>query len=461
MMLEREALCRYASAAVGPNLPARVRASLRPYAVVALLSGFYGSFALYLGFTTLASALFLFSFLLIPAAALTDRFVFDGKRLTRTGFLPMLWALLTGARPRLRLADIERIETHILRGIRQGGRVFLKYRTLVIGREVVYAFDSGSAGYRRMARSLFAAVSDPVLDAASVDLRDHLDDPAIVARRAANSEIPSTSVLEQAERRNRGGVRRIGQRTSPEYAARLQKIGNELRISGSLIRALEAFRRAAVAHPENAGILLDYGTCMRAVARAERDGRLDHRGMALIRLAGMRAGNDGELLSRLGERFYDIGDWKRSSSSFKRAVQLATHPFRAARGLAELALAEGKLAHVIHNFAAAAEFASTPALRRWSRREQDYFARLNSDEDYMEMEISRVNLLDAIDRIRGTSLRIGLIGIPVIFGGFLLEDGTLANFGWALSAIGSLIWSVGSVARRPFNSRIPADLEAE
>ena len=69
-------------------------------------------------------------------------------------------------------------------------------------------------------------------------------------------------------------------------------------------------------------------------------------------------------------------------------------PFR------EIALREGKIAHVIHHFGSATHVAETPALRRWSKAEADYFARLNDDEEYMDMEVSRVNMLDTVERAR-------------------------------------------------------------
>ena len=137
------------------------------------------------------------------------------------------------------------------------------------------------------------------------------------------------------------------------------------------------------------------------------------------------------------------------------------HHFRAARGLAEAALRAGKIAHVIHHFAAAGRVAETPALRRWSRGEADYFARLNADEEYMEMEVSRVNLLETIERSRRTALRIALLAFPSVFVGVFFEDELIANIGWAVTTVALLIWTGMVITARMLSRRIPYELVTE
>ena len=80
--------------------------------------------------------------------------------------------------------------------------------------------------------------------------------------------------------------------------------------------------------------------------------------------------------------------------------------FRAALGLAEIALRESKLAYVIHHFSTANRVSETPALRRWTRGEVAYFSNLNNDDEYLEMEISRVNLLETLDTLKNVE-RVG------------------------------------------------------
>jgi hypothetical protein len=108
--------------------------------------------------------------------------------------------------------------------------------------------------------------------------------------------------------------------------------------------------------------------------------------------------------------------------------------------MAEMALREGKIAHVIHQFSAAGRLADSNAQRRWARGEADYFARLNDDEDYLELEISRMNLVERLERYQKTTLRAVLFGFPLILIGVLAEEFTVANVGWAVSAIAIAIW---------------------
>lgn len=178
----------------------------------------------------------------------------------------------------------------------------------------------------------------------------------------------------------------------------------------------------------------------------------------MMRLAEKRAGNDGELLSRLGESYFQVGDWRRASQVFRRTAENVGESFRSLRGLAELSLREGKIAHVIHNFAAANRLATSPALKRWSKGEVDYFSRLNEDDEYMELEVSRVNLVDSLAAWRSTALRVTAFGLPLIGSGILFQLELVANLGWALSGIAIIVWATLSVLERMLAARIPLDL---
>src|SRR5207248_113044 len=132
--------------------------------------------------------------------------------------------------------------------------------------------------------------------------------------------------------------------------------------------------------------------------------------------------------------------------------------FRIARGLAEIALREGKIAHVILHFATANRVAESPALRRWTKGESEYFSRLNADDEYMEMEIGRVNLLEMLEKSKKTALRIAFVGVPAILAGVILEDDLIANIGWAISSVALLIWTGLIVSVRLLTPRLPYDL---
>ena len=161
---------------------------------------------------------------------------------------------------------------------------------------------------------------------------------------------------------------------------------------------------------------------------------------------------------RLGEWYFQIGEWRRAGNVFQNALERIGENFRTARGLAEIALREGKIAHVIHHFSTANRIAETPSLRRWSRSEAEYFSHLNSDEEYMELEIGRVNLLETVERSKKTALRIAFLAFPAIMIGILLEDSLIANIGWAVSCVSLLVWAGLIISTSLLGQRIPHDL---
>src|SRR5205807_7896157 len=167
--------------------------------------------------------------------------------------------------------------------------------------------------------------------------------------------------------------------------------------TGHLSRALEAFRRALLFRPADPHLLFEFARCLQSFAGTRHDKGLERKALAVMRLAERRAENDGDLLARLGEAYFQIGEWRRAGIVFQTALDRVGESFRTARGLAEIALREGKIAHVIHHFSTANRLAKTPALRRWTKGEADYFSRLNSDDEYMEMEVGRVNLRETLE----------------------------------------------------------------
>jgi hypothetical protein len=126
--------------------------------------------------------------------------------------------------------------------------------------------------------------------------------------------------------------------------------------------------------------------------------------------------------------------------------------------MAEMALREGKIAHVIHHFNTANRIADSTALKRWARGEADYFTRLHNDEEYLELEISRMNLIERLDRYQKTALRIVLFGFPLILVGVLADEEGVANVGWAISTLAIAVWFGMSVTQRFMGGRIPVDM---
>jgi tetratricopeptide (TPR) repeat protein len=380
--------------------------------------------------------------------------------------LPRVWAYLNGFRFRLKLTDIEQIETQALRTLKRGGNVFYLYRTSISGKGLKFVFASRGDDYRRMIHQIFPRVSENVLDNRSLELRDYLRDPKEVLLKAEFEHIPSADVLEDSvaslekhDKANRG-KREIGS-AEIERANYLRALANELRLSGHLLRALETFRRALILHPQDGWLLFEAARCLNSFAGSERNQKLYRKSLAMLRLSEKRAAGDKELLARLGESYFQFGDWERARIVFQKSIDRFEDSFRSLRGMAEIALREGKIAHVIHNFLAANRLAETPALRRWTQGEADYFSHLNDDDDYMDMEISRINLLETLESSKRTTLKIAVVGFPAILIGVTLGEELISNLGWAVSAVALLIWSGLLMSVNLFSDRIPYELVEE
>ena len=455
------------SSAVSDQITA-IRVSPNGYLTALFLTTFAGGFFVYLEQDLIALLVLAFGFAVFPFLAWTDRIEFDGKRLTRTGFLPRFWAWLNASRCRLKISDIEQVESQALRALKRGGNVFYRYRTIVRGKDLRFAFASGGEDYRQMIRRIFPLLHENVLDNRSIELRDYLQDSKETLMKAAFAHIPSAEVLESTFKdfqtadknpnaKSEDEIVGDDQRERAEY---LHQLANELRLSGYLLQSLEAFRRALILTPKNAWLIFDFARCLHSFAGSEKNSRLRRKAFAALRLAMRRGKTDGEFLARIGESYFQYGDWRRAAEAFEKAKEIVETNFRSARGLAEIALREGKIAYVILHFAAAHRIAETPALRRWTRNENEYFSRLNADEDYMEMEISRVNLLETLDSSKKTCLKIALLGFPVIVFG-LLNDELVANVGWAISCVSLVVWTVLIFMQNMFSARIPLDFAEE
>ena len=445
--------------------PISLRVSPHSYLSGFLMGSFLTALLLYLSLDLIAIAVFFLSWVVLPFLALRDRVTFDGRRLERTGILPGFWARLNQSRRRLKITDIAQVETHALRAAKRGGDVYYRYRTVVRGRDISIAFASGGDGYRRMVRELFSRVESGVLDLRSTELRDHLTDPKETLMRAEFARIPSTEVLKEgitqrlaAQGPGAAGLPAAG---PDDHAEDLHSLANELRLSGYLVRALEVFRRALRLGPRDARLLLDFARCLHSYAGLERSPRLGARALAGLRLCEMRAASDPSVLSRLGEAYLEMGDTGRAARAFARAAAALGDNFRSSRGLAEMALLEGKLAHVVHHFGAAQRTAGSPALKRWARGEADYFTNLSNDDEYLEMEIGRVSLLEKLERLQTFCLRLAYVALPIVLAGLLVDDQFVANVGWSVSSVALLVWAGLIVSVRMLAGRIPYDMMAD
>jgi tetratricopeptide (TPR) repeat protein len=442
--------------------PAQVRTMPGGYLAALFVASFLSALVIYLDHPAYALSIAFASWTVVPFLWLTDRIVFDGRRIARTGLLPRLWAKATGTRDRLRIRDIEQVETAVFPGVKRGRNIYYTYRTTISGKTARFVFSSGHRGYLHMIKSLLPRVDADMLDNPSIDLRDYLVEKRALRQRAKDSEIPSSDVLDGSFRdinlRGQIQIETADDRDTGEKANHLRRLANELRLSGRLFQAMEAFRRAAILRPRDAHLLFEFAACLRSVAGSEDDVKLEHRALAMMRLAERHAGNDRDLLTRIGECYFQIGEWHRAAIVFKRATDACGESFRMLCGMAEVALREGKLAHVIHNFSAANRLAGTSALRRWTKTEVDYFSHLNADEEYMELEISRVNLLDTLEKTKRSSIRVALVGFVVITLGLLFSDDLIANIGWAVSGLSQTVWIVAILMVKMLSPRIPFEL---
>jgi tetratricopeptide (TPR) repeat protein len=443
------------------NSKISVRAQTSAYLSAAAGGSFLSAYLLYAGYDTIALGSALFSIVCYPFLAFSDRIVFDGKRLGRTGFAWRLWMIATGQRRKVKPRSVVHVETEALRAFRRGSNVTYLYRTSLYSDDVSFRFGSGR-GYREMIKVVLPLIPEGCLDVRSAELRDHLTDASAALKRARSLNIPSADVL------NTGAIlskeeRRSSAATLPgedeiRRSDELRSVANELRANGRLLQALEAFRRALRLTPNNGRLLFEFGRCLQSLAAAKRDERLDRKSLAMLRLAELRSGGDTHLLSRLGETYFSIGAWRRAENVFKKAVDQGAKGYRTFRGLGELALRDGKIAHAINYFAESAQVAKPSQVSRWAHAETEYLRRLNEDDEYMELELGRINLFDTFDGARRTSVKVFGFGLALIIIGISSGVVLITDVGWAVSGIALAISLASYALKQTFASRIPFDL---
>lgn len=444
--------------------PISVRVSPHSYFTALFLGTFFSGLLFYLELDLPAAVLLATSWFIVPMLAWRDRVSFDGRSLRRTGIVPRLWTWFNGGRRRLKVNDIEQVETQSIRALKRGGSIHYRYRTVFRGKGMYLTITSGGEEYRRMIRAILPRLADDSLDVRSLELRDFLNDPKDVLAKVDTSQIPSAEALEGTVRKMFATrSERLLHTATPDIkkADELRRLANELRVSGYLTQALELFRRAINIGGANGRLWFEFGRCLHAFASSRKDERLTRKALVALRLSERRLAEDGDMLSRLAEFYFSLGEWRRAGIVFGRVVDRVGENFRSARGLAEIALRDGKIAYVIHHFATANRVAGTPSLRRWTRGEADYFSHLNSDDEYMEMEIARVNLLDTLERSKRTALNVAFLAFPAIAIGAIFDDELVTNIGWAVSTISLVIWAGLIVTANMLARRIPYDMMPE
>ena len=440
---------------------ASVRVSPGPYLAVGCVVTFFAASLSRADYDAVALLIVSLIWIVAPLLALTDRIIFDGVSLRRQGLLASCLHLLLGYRKQLTVDDFETVETQAVRTLRRGGSVRYRYRTQINGKGKQFVIVSGGRDYRKMVRALFPLIHENKLDGRTRDLRDYLNDPHFLERKAQLSHLASSEILDASETaatlRQKAKRRRQTESTeaTPEDMERahvLRRLGNELRVSGRLREAAEAFRRALNVRPHGPWLIYDFARLLRSQASAQSDARLLSRARAALRLASIRAKNDLVLLPLIGESFLECGDARQARQALQKVVELDSGNFKARVGLADIALRDGKLAHVIHHYHEAARVSSEQALARYARSEGEYYMQLNDDDDYLATELRRISWLQTVTRIRRVALRVTTFSVLVaLAGGFI--DPLAANLGWSLGSSALILWLVSVGATKLLFSR--------
>jgi tetratricopeptide (TPR) repeat protein len=436
---------------------ASVRVSPGPYFAVASVLTFLSALLMRSEHEGWALLLVGLAWVIVPALAFTDRIVFDGRSIRRQGPISAVMGLIYGYRKHLNVSDFELLETHAVRTLRRGGSVRYRYRTQIIGKGKEFVIASGGHGYRKLVRELLPLIHQDKLDNRTRDLRDYLTDPRALSHKAKQSSLASEDVLNltTADKSIRKKLQRQQNIVEPqdlERAHLLRRLGNELRVSGRLKEAAEAFRRALNVTPQASWLLYDLARLLRSQASAQGDARLLSRSRAALRLARMRARDDVVLLPLIGESFLECGDTRQARRVLQETVDLDYGNYKARLGLADLSLREGKLAHVIHHYHEAARVTSEPALARYARREADYYTRLNDDEDYLVTELRRIGWLQNVTRIRRLAGRVTNGAILAAVAGGLVNP-LAGSIGWSFASSALILWLLSVVGTRILASR--------
>jgi tetratricopeptide (TPR) repeat protein len=437
---------------------AGVRRSPGGYLAFAAILTFASLLALRVQHELVALIMILGTWTVVPLLILSDRLNFDGKVLSRNGLAAFGGRLLYGHSTSIAVDDIERVEVTTLRTLRRGGNVRYRYRVEVAAGEISMVFASGGREFRRMVRTLLPQISDHKLDARARELRDHLVDNKLWQSQARLLGIASVSVLEATRpTRLRKTDRReaLVELDATEEAERghlLRQSANGLRIAGRLPQAAEAFRRALLITPRDPWLIYEYARLLKSQASATGDPRLLGRACAALRLAVSRGPNDARLLERIGESFLEYVDPVRAAKAFRHALELDDLSYRAHLGLAEVALGDGKLAHVIHHYNDAVRVAPDKAGVRLARREADYYAQLNNDEEYLAAELRRMNWLEGAGRIQRLTARVSFAALLIALIGSSIDQ-VVAGLGWALASSSIIAWSGALVVKRFLSPR--------
>jgi len=404
----------------------RIRPGLVPYTLSVAIVVIIGSTLLKQGW--LIASLMCWGLLApIVVAALLDRLEFDGETIRHRGPLAFLLTHLFRMRRELSISEIEAITTETTRVSFATGDARISYHTRITGAGVDIIVRSHRSAYTQFIKALFKAAGPHKLDPRSSEIFEYFE----TANALKGSPVLKSDIAAMPP-------------------SLLRRVGNSLRLAGKLAQASSYFRVAYEKEPRNPQLLYEMSRFFHSSAQRE-DTRLLQRSDACLRLASRLAGDEPDLLERIGEAFFERLDFKRASDCFRRALALDPARFRANLGLAEIALRDGKLAHVAHFYNAAAASPDV-ALSRMAEREARYYERLMADDDFLEAELKRIRVSNQIRWARRLSA-MTFFGAMLVGGiaGRLLS--ALEDFSWAIMAMSALVWCAAIFSMRFFRRR--------
>ena len=367
--------------------------------------------------------------LLVPIiiAAAFDRIEFDGETIRHRGPLAFILRRLLRMRRELTVSDIEAITTETTRISFATGDARISYHTRISGGGVDIVVRSHRSTYSQFIKALFRAAGPHKLDPRSSEIFEYFE---------TGNALKGSPVLKSD--------------IAAMPAPLLRRIGNSLRLAGKLAQASSYFRVAYEKEPRNPELLYEMSRFYHSSAQRE-DTRLLQRSDACLRLASRLAGDEPDLLERIGEAFFERLDFKRASECFHRALQIDPERFRANIGLAEIALRDGKLAHVAH-FYNAASSSTDAALARMAGREARYYEKLMADDDFLEAELNRIKISNQIRWAR--RLAAMTFFSAWLVGGIVGRISPMVeSFGWSIMATSGMIWCAAIASMRFFRRR--------
>ena len=404
----------------------KIRPGLVPYTLSSAVVVTVGSTLLKQGWVVAALSCW---GLLVPIllAAAFDRIEFDGETISHRGPLAFILHRLFRMRRGLSVSDIEAITTETTRISFATGDARISYHTRISGGGVDIVVRSHRSTYSQFIKALFRAAGPHKLDPRSSEIFEYFE---------TGNALKGSPVLKSD--------------IAAMPAPLLRRIGNSLRLAGKLAQASSYFRVAYEKEPRNPELLYEMSRFYHSSAQSE-DTRLLQRSDACLRLASRLAGDEPDLLERIGEAFFERLDFKRASECFHRALQIDPERFRANIGLAEIALRDGKLAHVAHFYNAASSSADA-ALARMAGREARYYERLMADDDFLEAELNRIKISNQIRWAR--RLAAMTFFSAWLVGGIVGRISPMVeSFGWSIMAMSGLIWCAAIGSMRFFRRR--------